>query len=253
MLSFHDEIHLGDMNTLVEATQNAGQVFVDFQYDDISLLDDSLCNARPAGQVEKTVPVHGRHTHHGHIYRQEVSVIGLQIPEDHRNVIAEPPVAECSLIGGTVPAVVAEMLPLRVGLDRHDRSEAKIAADLHVKKLIFALRQRRVQKRRKTDICTEIDPVSAFHTLYSLLRSPEFPTIFSIKIHILSQGLLFHCPAGHSRRSASVNNSIMKSPLCAHILRSRVLPGSPGSYGFLHFRSQEKIFVFFSFFKVRQR
>ena len=189
MLSFHYEIHLGDMNTLVETTQNAGQVFIDFQYDDISLLDDPLCNASAAGQIKKSVPVHGSHAHHGHIYRQEMSVIRLQIPENHRNVIAEPPVAECSLIGGTVPAVVAEMLPLRVGLDRHDRSEAKIAANLHVKKLIFALRQRRVQKRRKTDICTEIDPVPALHKLYGLLRSSEFSFIFRIKIHILSQGL----------------------------------------------------------------
>ena len=209
MFSFDDKIHVGNVHALIKSAQYARQVLIDLQNDNIRLLDDSLRDSRAAGQIEETVPVHGGHTHHGDVHCQKMPVIRLQIPENHRNVAAEPPVAELPLIGGAVPAVVAEMLPLRIALDRHDRSEAEIPTDFHIVQFVPAFCQRRVQKRRKADIGPVIDPVSALYSLHGLVRSPEFFIIFSIKIHIFSDclpvlsgrlppALALSCPAAFS-------------------------------------------------------
>ena len=188
------------MHALIKSAQYARQVLIDLQNDNIRLLDDSLRDARAAGQIEETVSVHGGHTHHGDVHCQKMPVIRLQIPENHRNVAAEPLVAELPLIGGAVPAVVAEMFPHRIALDRHDRSEAEIPADFHIVQFVPAFCQRRVQKRRKADIGPVINPVSALNSLHGLVRSPEFIIIFSIKIHIFSDCLPARsCPAGCRR------------------------------------------------------
>ena len=161
-----------------------GQVLVDLQDDDVGLLDDALGDAGAAGEVEKAVAVHGRHAQHGDVDRQKMAVVGLQIAEDHGDIAAESAVAELSLVGGAVPAVVAEMLPGRVGLDGHDRPEAEISPDLHIIELVPAPGQGRVQKGRKADIGPVIDPVPALYQLNSLVGGFQFSFIFRVKIHM---------------------------------------------------------------------
>ena len=184
MLSLNNIVYVGDMDTLVKPAQNVGQVLIDFQNDDIRLLDDSLGNAGTAGQVKKTVPVHRRHAHHGDIDRQEMPVIGLQIPEDHGDIIAQSPVTQLSFIGRAMPAVVAEMLPLRIRLHCHDRSKAQVSPDLYIIELIPASGQRSIQERGKAYICPVVNPVPALYDPDSFFRCPAFFLIFCIKIHI---------------------------------------------------------------------
>ncbi len=162
------------MDKLVEAAQNVGQMLVDLQDDDIRLLKDAPGDACGAGEVEVAVPVHGRDAHHGHVHRQEVTVVGHHVAEDHRDVVAQIPVAEFPLVSGAVPGVVEKVLPAGVALHHLNGTEKQVAPDFHAGQLVPALGQGSVQKGRKADVGGVVHPIPAFHCLDRLVRGAQF-------------------------------------------------------------------------------
>ena len=158
------------MDALVKAAVNEGQVLVDLQDHNIRVPQDPLSDAGGAGEVEIAVPVHGRGAHHGDIHVEEVAVVGNHIAEDHRDVVAQAIVAQLSLIGGAVPAVVDKMLPFGVRFHDLDRAKSQIAADFDIGELIAAGGQRFVEQGGKANVGAVVDPVAALNAADSLLR-----------------------------------------------------------------------------------
>ena len=98
MGALHDHIHVVDVDALVQAAVDPRQILVDLQDHDIRLIQHRTGGGVGQGEVEVAVLVHGGHAHHGHVDRQEVLIVGPQIPEHHRVEAAHPPVAELALI-----------------------------------------------------------------------------------------------------------------------------------------------------------
>ena len=98
MGALHDHIHVVDVDALVQAAVDPRQILVDLQDHDIRLIQHRTGGGVGQGEVEVAVLVHGGHAHHGHVDRQEVLIVGPQIPEHHWVEAAHPPVAELALI-----------------------------------------------------------------------------------------------------------------------------------------------------------
>ena len=183
MFPFDHIIHLRNVDHFVKSAQHMWKTLVHFQDHDVRLLQDGPGDARSHGQVKISVAVHRSNACHGDVDRQEMAVIGSQVPEDHRNEVAEPPVAELALIVGAVPAVIDKVLPLRIALHCFQPVEYKIASDLHVEKFILTLRQCRLQQDRKDNIGGKVHPVAAFYNFDSFFGCAELPAVFIVIIH----------------------------------------------------------------------
>ena len=194
MFPLHHIVHIAEVNGFVKATQNTGQMLVDLQNDNVRLLQDAAGDARGTGEIEIPVLIHGRDAHHGHIHREKMPVVGHHIAKNHGNIAAQPSVAELSLIGGTVPGVVGEVLPARVTLHDLNRTKAQIAPYLYIGQLIPAFRQSLVQQCGKAHVGGVIHPVTAFYGLDGLLRGPKLFPVF-IKQHFVHLHLLNRFPA----------------------------------------------------------
>ena len=133
---FDNEIHFADMDAFAETAVNLRESFVDFKNDDVRLVENSFGHAGGAGKIEIAVLIHRRHAHHGHIDVEEMAVVRHDIAEDHRDVIAQSPVAQLSFIGRNVPGVVEEMFSGRIAFGSSYRAEGKIAADLHIEEFV---------------------------------------------------------------------------------------------------------------------
>ena len=99
VLSLYDIIDLRNVNALIKSPQDPRQMLIHLQNHDVRLLQDPARDSRPAGQIKKAVPVHRRHTHHRHIDRQEMPVVGHQVPKDHGDIITQSAVRQLPLIG----------------------------------------------------------------------------------------------------------------------------------------------------------
>ena len=195
MLALDDIIDVGNVDALVKSAQDARQMLVDLQDDDVRPVKYPLGRAGAAGQIEVPVLIHGSHAHHGHVHGEKMPVIGDDIPEDHGNVIAQPAVAELPLVRGTVPAVVHEMLPRGIALHDADGAEAEIAADLDIGQLIAAFGQRRVQKRREANAGGIVDPVAASDDPDGLFGRTELISVALIDtLHDLSTSAYYGIP-----------------------------------------------------------
>ena len=172
VLPLHDVIDLRDVDRLVEAAVDLGQVLVDFQDDDVRGLEDALRDACRAGEVEVPVLVHGRHAGHRHVHRQEMLVVLHEAAEDHGDEVAQAAVAQLPLIGGAVPAVVHEVLAQRVGLHGVERPEDEVGAELDVEQLVPAPGERLLEQGGEADVRHEVDPVAALYALDRLFRRP---------------------------------------------------------------------------------
>ena len=106
MLALDDIVDLGNMDALIEAAQDPRQSLVDFKDHDVRLLQDALGAAGRAGQIKVPVLVHRCDRAHRDIDRQKVPVVGDKQVEDHGNIIAEPFVAQLSLIGAAMPGII---------------------------------------------------------------------------------------------------------------------------------------------------
>ena len=145
MLPLHHVVHLGDVDHLVKAAAEPGQVLVHLHDDDVRLVDDALADAGGAAQVEVAVLVHGRDADHGHVHGEEVGVVGHHVAEHHGDEVAEAPIAEAPLVARAVPGVVDEVLPGGVALHGLQLVEDEVAPDLHVEELVPALAEGPVQ------------------------------------------------------------------------------------------------------------
>ena len=137
--AFHDHVHVADVDALVQAAVDPGQVLVDLQDDDVRLVQGGAGGGRCAGKVEIAVLVHRGHGHHGHVDGEELAVIPAQVAEHHWVEIAQATVAELALVAGHMPAVVDEVLALRVTLHHLDGLEDQVTADLDLAQLVLAL------------------------------------------------------------------------------------------------------------------
>ena len=171
VLPFHDHVHIRNADALAVAAGDFGQVLVHLDDDHIRLVQDRLCDARSAGQVEKSMLIHGRSADHGDVDRQKVTVIRRQVAEDHGDEVAEASVAQGPLVTGAVPAVVDEVLAQRVTFHGLDRLEDEVASDLNVRQLVPAGGQRRIQQLRESDVRAVVHPVAALDDLDSLFCS----------------------------------------------------------------------------------
>ena len=169
-------------------------MFIDLKDHNIRLLQDPAGDPCGTGEIKESVPVHGSHSHHGDIHCQEMPVIGDQIAEDHRNIIAKPPVAQFSFIGRTMPAVITEMLPFGIGLHRSDGAKAQISPDLDIKELVPALCEGFIQQSRETDIGPVVHPVPALYQFDRFLRRPEFLPVFVVVVHGFPLAECNNCP-----------------------------------------------------------
>ena len=179
----HDAVDLRDVDALVKTPVNIGEILVDLQAHDVRVPEDPLGDACRAREIEITVLVHRRRAHHRDVHGEKVPVVRHDIPEDHRNIAAQSPVRELSLVSGAVPAVVDEVFPKRVALHHFDRAKSQIAADLDVREFIAAGGERLVKQDRKADIGAVVDPVAALNAADGLFRCHQFASVFIEIIH----------------------------------------------------------------------
>ena len=129
------------------------------------------------------MPVHRRNAHHHHIDLQKIFIIRSIVVKYHGDKIAQPPVAQLTLIGRTMPAVIGEMLLALITLRHLDRSfYDQISAYLHILQFIPAPRQSPVQKHRHAEIARIVHPVAALYHPHCLIRRNELRSVLSLKI-----------------------------------------------------------------------
>ena len=88
VVALHDTVHLTDVDDLVKAAPDPGEIFVDLQDDQLRLVQDALGHPGAHRQIEITVAVHRGDAHHSHVYLQKVPVVGDHIPINHGNIVA---------------------------------------------------------------------------------------------------------------------------------------------------------------------
>ena len=116
MLALHDHVYIADVDTFILAAIDPRQVFIHFQDHNIRLIQHRAGRGIADREIEIPMLIHGRHTHDGHVHREELGVIPAQITEHHGDKIAQAPVTELAFIAGQVPAVINKVLPGRVAL-----------------------------------------------------------------------------------------------------------------------------------------
>ena len=153
VLALDHHVNLGDMHALLLAAHGVRQALEDLDYDDIRVVYVDARVAGGDGEVEVTVLVHGRRADEGDVDVQEVVVEPAQVAVEHGLVIAQPAVSQLAVVAGEMPAVVGEMLLLRVALDGGHGAVAEHTADLYVCELVApgapAPRRRASGKRRR--------------------------------------------------------------------------------------------------------
>ena len=222
MLPLHDVVDLVDVDDLVEAAANLGQVLVHLQDDDVRLIQDGLCHAGRAGEVEVSVPVHRGDGHHGNVDVEEVLVVLPVAAEEHGDEAAEPAVGELPLVRGEVPAVVAEVLPGGVRLGHLDGTKAQAAPKLHVKELVPPLGERAVEQRGEADVGDIVDPVAALDDLHGLLWGAELLPIPGIVFVHLGFLVARRWVTSMIRANDElvISEIIVVSPLCCKVRHS---------------------------------
>ena len=170
VLPFHDHVHIRNADALAVAAAHLRQFLVDLHDHHVGLVQDRLRDARTAGQIKKSVLVHGRGADHGDVDRQKVTVVRRQVAEDHGDEVAEAAVAQRPLVARAVPAVVDEVLAVWVALHGLDGFEDEVAPDLDIRQFVPAGRQGRIQQLGETDVRAVIHPVAALDDLHRLFR-----------------------------------------------------------------------------------
>jgi hypothetical protein len=113
-----------------------------------------------------------------------VPVVGDKQVEDHGNIIAEPFVAQLSLIGAAMPGIIEEVFTRRIAFYRLDGAKTQITPYFDIVKLVPAGSQRPVQKIREAYIRRIVHPVAALDDADSLLGSSLFAVVLSKEIHV---------------------------------------------------------------------
>ena len=67
VVAFHDHIYITDMYAFIQAAVNPGQILIDLQDYDISLVQHRTGRRIADRKIEIPVFVHRRHTHHCHV------------------------------------------------------------------------------------------------------------------------------------------------------------------------------------------
>ena len=158
------------------------QVLVDLQDDNLRLVEDALCNAGCAGEVEIPVPIHRRDREHCDVHGEKMLIILRHVAENHRDIVAKPLVGKLSLIGGAMPGMIGKMRLLRVLLHDLERAEEQIAAHFHVLQL-GSLCQSNVEQLRHAQSRPVVHPIAAVDNAHRLFGRAELRTIFRAIIH----------------------------------------------------------------------
>ena len=176
--ALHDHVHIVDVDALVQPAIDPGQILVDLQDHHVGLVQHRPGGGVGHGEVEVSMLIHGGHAGDSHVYREEMVIVGPQIPEHHRVEVAQAPVAELPLIAGHVPAVIDKVLPAGVALHHLNGLLDQIAPDLHAPQLVLPLGNGLVHQGRESPAHGDIQPVAAFDHPGRLLRGAQLAFVF---------------------------------------------------------------------------
>ena len=176
--TLHDHVHIVDVDALIQTAIDPGQILVDLQDHHVGLIQHRPGRGVGHGEVEVSMLVHGSHTGDGHVYREEMVIVGSQIPEHHGIEIAQSPVTELPLVAGHVPAVIDKVLPVGIALHHLNGLLDQITPDLHTPQLVLPLGNGLIHQGRESAAHGNIQPVAALDHPGRLLRGAQLAFIF---------------------------------------------------------------------------
>ena len=185
IVAFNNEVYVLDVDLAAGQTIDPREVLVNFENDDLCLVQH-ISDVRAGNtEAEVAVLIHRGNLEHSYIYGKAVAVEAGKLGISHGAEEAHALGDDLAVNTGAVPGVPGEVLACVLCLCDLGHPHGNAAADLNIIKLVLASSQSLIQLDGVVDAPAVINPVAGLNNAYSLFSAGKLGIIHFLIGHDL--------------------------------------------------------------------